>query len=442
MKNIDFGIGMDRRTCLKILSLTGMAGLVYPRSLYPWLAPMAPSRVVVVKDENATVGTTINTKVVEVMVESGLKALTKENNLGSAWKKLLPGLQPTSVVALKVNCINGSMSTHPVVTFAVANTLKQVTFAAQAFPENNIIIYDRTDNELKFNGRYQINTSRTGVRCFGTNSPGVGYSQTTFTVDGTSQKLSRIVTEIADFVVNLSILKNHGTSGVTLSMKNHYGTCNDPNQLHRRSCDPAIPVLNTLEPIVKKQKLLIVDALFGVKEGGPGGSPQFAPNSLLFGQDTVAIDYLGRDILKKSGCSTIALAHYIETADKTYHLGTSDPNQIEAVNVNNPSVGIDDQPNPDQKPDDFVLEQNFPNPFNHHTQVRFYVTRSGWVAVNIYDLDGRRVRELAHKQLDAGWYQIDWDGRDQSNKVVATGVYLCQLKSGAYQKSIIMQLIR
>ena len=66
---------------------------------------------------------------------------------------------------------------------------------------------------------------------------------------------------MSDYMINLSVLKNHGTAGVTLSMKNHYGTCDDPGSIHGGYCDPYIPALNNLSPIRDKQVLNICDAI-------------------------------------------------------------------------------------------------------------------------------------------------------------------------------------
>lgn len=316
-----------------------------------------------------------------------------------------------------------------------------MSFGGTLFPENKIIIFDRTSGELQSCG-YTLNTSSPGVRCFGTNSSGVGYSSQYFNVSGSSQKISRIVTEIADYLINISVLKNHGTSGVTLCLKNHYGTCHNPGALHDNYADPYIPALNALPPIFSKQKINICDALFGIKSGGPGGSPQFAAKKIIMSQDIVAGDYWGRKILQENGCATISWAHHIDTAATTFKLGTNDPSQMEVIKISNPTTNIDqDHFNPD-RPTTFKLEQNYPNPFNSHTNIRFYLLNSSAVELSIFDVTGRQVRTLLDKTINSGWCQIQWDGTDVYGNPVASGLYICQLSADQVKKSIIMQLVK
>ncbi|MFC1800347.1 DUF362 domain-containing protein, partial [Candidatus Eisenbacteria bacterium] len=245
-KNIPGGI--DRRTFMKIASLTGASGLVFPRYLMAGFAPMQLTRVVMIEDSSATSGLSVDGAVVRSMMNCGIMRLTDDYDIGEAWKSLFPGISESSVVAIKVNCINSSLSTHPDVAYAVAEGLSQMTFGVTPFPENNIIIFDRTSGELTLAG-YTLNTSSTGVRVFGTNQSGVGYTTGTYNVNGSSQKLSTIITDLADYMVNISVLKNHNMAGVTLCLKNHYGTCNSPGSLHGGYCNPYIPALNALTPI-------------------------------------------------------------------------------------------------------------------------------------------------------------------------------------------------
>ncbi len=79
-------------------------------------------------------------------------------------------------------------------------------------------------------------------------------------------------------------------------------------------------------------------------------------------------------------------------------------------------------------PKDFVLEQNFPNPFNPETAIRFGLPQQSTVTLRIYDLAGREVATvLEHVELPAGRHQRVWDGRDASGHAVSNGVYFCRL---------------
>ena len=429
--------GIDRRTFLKIVSITGAAGLVYPQRLLSGIAPLDLSRVVIIEDASATSGTTIDANVAQSMVNCGIMNLAQAFDVGEAWKTLLPGVSETSIIAIKVNCINSSMPSHPAVAYAIANAISQMDFDGTPFPENNIIIFDRTNGELNSSG-YTLNTTATGIRCFGTNESGVGYTAGTYDVNGSSQRISTIVTGMADYMVNLSVLKNHSMAGVTLCLKNHYGTCNSPGSLHGNDCDPYIPSLNALAPIRDKQKVHICDALLGIYSGGPGGSPQFAANALIMSQDIVAVDYQGREILAANGCTTLGDSHHIETAaGAPYNLGTNDPDQMDVVTITEPAGAGDGA-----GLSSIMLQQNHPNPFSADTRIRFYLPGPEPVSMTVYDVSGRRVRRLIDNTVDAGWHEVPWAGDTDGGRMAASGVYFCQLETRGYKKAVIMQLVK
>lgn len=426
---------------MKIVSLTGIAGLVYPRRLISSLVPEDPSRVIIVEDGTSTSGYSINEDAVRTMMDTGIEALTYLPDIGEAWKTLFPGIGPSSVIAIKVNCLNPALPTHPEVTNAVVGGLKQMVVGDTPFSENNIIIFDSTNTKLQESG-YTLNTSGTGVRCFGTYSSGVGYSDEYYDVNGIPQKISRIVTEMADYLIDISVLKNHETAGVTLCLKNNFGTCESPESLHGNFCDPYIPALNSIPPILDKQVLNICDALLGVYSGGPLGDPQFAANKIIISRDIVAVDYQGREILKNNGSMTIPRSLHIDTAAQApYNLGTNDPIEMDIVYITDPTTGTED-PGGSIGREDILFQQNHPNPFNDSTQIRFCLSRPEHVEMVIYDVAGRRVRKLVSTTVGFGWHRVNWDGRNDSGRHVSSGIYFCQLVTGSYRKAIIMQVLK
>ena len=92
--------------------------------------------------------------------------------------------------------------------------------------ENNIIVWDRGDELVRCG--YTINESGSGVRCFGTAHSGVvDYDPDGVSVHDETVFLSRIVTAYSNYIINVSCLKAHGGyngAGVTLCLKNHYGS--------------------------------------------------------------------------------------------------------------------------------------------------------------------------------------------------------------------------
>jgi hypothetical protein len=78
-------------------------------------------------------------------------------------------------------------------------------------------------------------------------------------------------------------------------------------------------------------------------------------------------------------------------------------------------------------PASFRLHQNFPNPFNPSTNIRFELPEAGEVTVKIFNTAGQEIRTLANAPFQAGDQTLRWDGRDQSGNAVAAGVYLYQI---------------
>jgi hypothetical protein len=84
----------------------------------------------------------------------------------------------------------------------------------------------------------------------------------------------------------------------------------------------------------------------------------------------------------------------------------------------------------------FGLEGNYPNPFNPGTAIRYRVGESGQVSLIIYDTMGRSIRNLVHRYMEKGSYQVDWSGDDDTGKEVPSGIYICKLVSGNQIDSI------
>jgi hypothetical protein len=78
------------------------------------------------------------------------------------------------------------------------------------------------------------------------------------------------------------------------------------------------------------------------------------------------------------------------------------------------------------------LEQNYPNPFNPQTTIAFSIKEGSDVDLTIYDVAGRRVRELVDEHRARGAYKVVWDGRNGNGNSVASGVYFCKLVAGPF----------
>ena len=81
-----------------------------------------------------------------------------------------------------------------------------------------------------------------------------------------------------------------------------------------------------------------------------------------------------------------------------------------------------------QKASQFRLLGNYPNPFNPTTTIKYELAQSGLVRLVLYNLLGQKIRTLISKIQAPGQHQVNWDGKDELGKPVASGVYVYQLQ--------------
>jgi hypothetical protein len=90
-----------------------------------------------------------------------------------------------------------------------------------------------------------------------------------------------------------------------------------------------------------------------------------------------------------------------------------------------------------------TLFQNHPNPFNPATTISYYLPEAAQVTLGIYDPAGRLVNRLIDREMKPkGMHQIEWQGRDNSGRAVASGVYFYRLQTGRETISKKMVLLR
>ena len=75
-----------------------------------------------------------------------------------------------------------------------------------------------------------------------------------------------------------------------------------------------------------------------------------------------------------------------------------------------------------------AVAQNFPNPFNADTHIRWKIGESGPVTLKVYSVSAQMVRTLIDGSQQAGSYSVWWDGRDDSGLSVGTGIYMYRLE--------------
>ncbi len=88
-------------------------------------------------------------------------------------------------------------------------------------------------------------------------------------------------------------------------------------------------------------------------------------------------------------------------------------------------------------PQDFGMEQNFPNPFNPSTTIKFQIPNSNYVTLRIYNQLGQQVASLLNENLIAGRHEVDWNAAG-----LASGVYLYRLQAGSHAETKKLILLR
>jgi hypothetical protein len=88
------------------------------------------------------------------------------------------------------------------------------------------------------------------------------------------------------------------------------------------------------------------------------------------------------------------------------------------------------------------LYQNYPNPFNPSTTIEYSVGTRGRVEIEIYDINGRRIRSLVNQIKDPGRHRTVWNGKNEFDQTVVTGIYFCRLRIGTSQSVRKMLIIR
>lgn len=79
-------------------------------------------------------------------------------------------------------------------------------------------------------------------------------------------------------------------------------------------------------------------------------------------------------------------------------------------------------------PTTYALRNNYPNPFNNATTIRYEISSPGWVKIDIYNTLGQRVRTLVNEHVPTGRYIVDWDGTNERDQSVSSGIYFYTLK--------------
>ena len=95
-----------------------------------------------------------------------------------------------------------------------------------------------------------------------------------------------------------------------------------------------------------------------------------------------------------------------------------------------------------QSPTRYKLDNAFPNPFNPKTTIGFSIPRAEQVTLNIYDMMGRKVRNLIYGQETAGTKSVQWNATNDAGPPVSAGIYLYEIQAGDFRQVKKLVLIK
>jgi len=168
--------------------------------------------------------------------------------------------------------------------------------------------------------------------------------------------------------------------------------------------------------------------------GGPTLSSQ--PDLEVFGGELPGLQfYFGTDItgigdFNNDGKSDYAFSSVdLQTGVVYIASGTSTPVDVEDITAVNLPV-------------QFHLNQNYPNPFNSGTNITFDLVEGGTVSLLVINLLGKTVRTLVNERLSPGSYRLEWDGLDDQNSEVASGIYFYTISQNQQSETRKMILLK
>ena len=91
---------------------------------------------------------------------------------------------------------------------------------------------------------------------------------------------------------------------------------------------------------------------------------------------------------------------------------------------------------------EFILYDNYPNPFNPSSNISYSISNGEHVSIYIFDVNGRKVIELVDDYKSAGTYSIDWNGKNEKGMPVSGGVYFYSIYSEDFRQTKKMILLK
>ncbi len=274
-----------------------------------------PGRVCAIQNPAVLASGKYQAEQVRTMMRRGMMELTGADGWVDAWRQFF---EPGDVVGIKVNPVG-----RPVV-ISDATVVQEIIAGLEAvgIKRQDIVVYDRYRKEFYAAGFDKwlpegVRSSYATDEVDSTQQNIAGYDPDHymdmaltlpgFSVDNPTARRSyaaQFITRQVNKLVNLPVLKDHQSAGVTLCLKNlSHGLVNNVSRSHATSslnaCNAFIPAVVALPVIRNKAVLHILDGVKGLYNGGPVGRPQYVweHNTIYFSTDPVALDHIGWEVI-------------------------------------------------------------------------------------------------------------------------------------------------
>lgn len=274
-----------------------------------------PGRVVAVRHPGSIVSGIFQAEPIRAMMHQGMAGLTGAADWAEAWRVFF---EPGDVVGIKVNPVGAP---HVI---SCAEVIHQIVggLRAAGLKPKDIVVYDRFRDQFRDTGFDKMLPE--GVR----HSAAVetyelvqldihGYDpehylemalvtpgQDPASLQARRSYVARFLTQEVNKLINLPVVKDHQSAGVTLALKNlSHGLVNNVYRSHStptlNACGAFIPAVVNLPVIRQKTVLHIMDGIKALYHGGPGADPRFVweHKTLYFATDPVALDRTGWKVI-------------------------------------------------------------------------------------------------------------------------------------------------
>jgi hypothetical protein len=126
--------------------------------------------------------------------------------------------------------------------------------------------------------------------------------------------------------------------------------------------------------------------------------------------------------------SRVPNGSYVYSVIAQYTTGESMAETTDSITI----LGVDDNLT---IPQVTKLIGNYPNPFNPETTISFSLEAKGKVLVEVFNLKGQKIKTLLNKSAESGYHSITWDGKDDFNNEVGSGVFFYKLTTDSYTET-------